>query len=398
MTLAGRYLYVGRYGDGTLDIIDIGGLDMPAAKIGALETSEANVWDNLDVGNNLFVRAGLNVGSGGIFSNGPLAVSLASTTQSNPVSAYFQGFVGIGLIAPSLMLEVSSTTSAGPVARFTNATGNCTINPTTTSLSCSSDQRLKKNIAGIDASSTLAGVLALQPVSYNWNGEATGTPPHTGFIAQAVQPIFPDLVSQGPDGFYTLNYAGFTPYLTEAIQQIATLSDTFKNTLIAWLGSAANGIGKMFAAEVDTQKLCVGSTCIDQQQLAVVLADAGQTDAPQSRQGSDASSGQATSSPDTPPIIQINGDNPATINVGAVYNDLGATITGPAEDLNLDIVVSVDGGATTTPDQISVDTSTAGTHSIEYIATDQAGEAGTATRTLNVVAPAPPTDATTSTP
>jgi Chaperone of endosialidase len=51
-------------------------------------------------------------------------------------------------------------------------------------------------------------VLELNPVSYNWKSEATDTPPHTGFIAQQVLPIMPDLVSQGPDGYYTLNYAG----------------------------------------------------------------------------------------------------------------------------------------------------------------------------------------------
>ena len=38
-----------------------------------------------------------------------------------------------------------------------------------------------------------------------------------GFIAQQVQSLFPDLFSQGPDGYYTLNYSGFAPYLTEAI-------------------------------------------------------------------------------------------------------------------------------------------------------------------------------------
>ena len=37
----------------------------------------------------------------------------------------------------------------------------------------------------------------------------------------------PDLVSQGPDGYYTLNYAGFTPYLVKAVQEIASISDTF---------------------------------------------------------------------------------------------------------------------------------------------------------------------------
>ena len=36
-----------------------------------------------------------------------------------------------------------------------------------------------------------------------------------------------------------------------------------------------------------------------------------------------------------PPIITINGDNPATIQVGDTYADLGATITGPQSDRKL---------------------------------------------------------------
>jgi hypothetical protein len=89
--------------------------------------------------------------------------------------------------------------------------------------------------------------------------------------------------------------------------------------------------------------------------------------------------------------------NPATIQVGDTYNDLGATITGPtATDKNLGIKVSVDGRATTTPDQVPIDTTQLGTHTILYSATDilysatdQNGLIGYAARTVNVVLPEP---------
>jgi len=83
------------------------------------------------------------------------------------------------------------------------------------------------------------------------------------------------------------------------------------------------------------------------------------------------------------------------VQVGATYDDLGATITGPQGDLNLGIEASVDGGATTTPDQIQIDTTQPGTHTVLYSATDQNGLTGTATRTINVVAPSDD-DATTT--
>jgi Bacterial surface protein, Ig-like domain len=90
-----------------------------------------------------------------------------------------------------------------------------------------------------------------------------------------------------------------------------------------------------------------------------------------------------------PPQIQINGDNPASNQVRDTYNDLGATITGPAGDLSLGVKVSVDGRATTMPDQIPIDTTQVGTHSFLYSATDQSGLVGYATRTVNVVLPEP---------
>ena len=56
----------------------------------------------------------------------------------------------------------------------------------------------------------------------------------------------------------------------------------------------------------------------------------------------------------------------------------------PALDTIRGTTASVDGGATTTPDQIHIDTTTPGTHTILYTATDQSGETATSTRTVIV--------------
>ncbi len=94
-----------------------------------------------------------------------------------------------------------------------------------------------------------------------------------------------------------------------------------------------------------------------------------------------------------PPTIALNGDNPATIQVGATYADLGATITGPEADLNLDIQLYIDGAPT---DAIQLDTTKAGTHSIDYVVTDAANLTSTTTRTVIVGAPANDNVATSS--
>ena len=94
----------------------------------------------------------------------------------------------------------------------------------------------------------------------------------------------------------------------------------------------------------------------------------------------------ATEATDTPPVIQINGENPAVIQVGATYTDLGATITGPQADLNLGIKTFLNGVLAS---NIVIDTSAAATDTIDYVVTDAPGLTSTSTRTVVVQPPAP---------
>jgi hypothetical protein len=98
------------------------------------------------------------------------------------------------------------------------------------------------------------------------------------------------------------------------------------------------------------------------------LPAAGQTGAAPSSsgQGSGSSGASATSTLDTPPVIQVNGDNPAIVQVGATYNDLGATLIGPQADLNLGFMTYLN-GVLTSP--LQLDTSQPATDTIDYVAT-----------------------------
>jgi hypothetical protein len=89
----------------------------------------------------------------------------------------------------------------------------------------------------------------------------------------------------------------------------------------------------------------------------------------------------------TPPVIAINGANPATIPVGASYTDLGATITGPQADLNLGLKYFLNGALVS---NIVLDTSQVATDTIDYVATDPTGLAATSTRTILIETPTPP--------
>ena len=74
----------------------------------------------------------------------------------------------------------------------------------------------------------------------------------------------------------------------------------------------------------------------------------------------------------TAPVITILGDNPATVQQGETYTDAGATA-----------IDNVDGNVTVTSSG-TVDTSTVGSYTITYTASDSAGNVATATRMVNV--------------
>ncbi len=81
-----------------------------------------------------------------------------------------------------------------------------------------------------------------------------------------------------------------------------------------------------------------------------------------------------------PPVIIMLGNNPATIQAGSTYSDLGVTISDNVND-NLGYRVAVNGRDVF---EVSIDTSAAGEHVITYTATDQAGNTSTATRRIIV--------------
>ncbi len=210
-------------------------------------------------------------------------------------SSFFGGSVGISTagtpFTPSFTLQVGDGAVSGIVARFQNSAGTCDINPLTSSLACSSDMNLKKNITNLSDGSAwsfsnnisvandsdLDKILALNPVTYNWNVEQDTDQKHIGFIAQDVQQIFPDLVATDPNThLLSLNYIGFIPYTIEAIKEInfnitaiddLTKSNTWRDALIGWFADSANGIKSLVVHD----KVCVDDQCLTKSDIQRLL-------------------------------------------------------------------------------------------------------------------------------
>jgi hypothetical protein len=282
--------------------------------------------------------------------------------------------VGIGTTTPYSRLSVwgpdTASTSAFAVVNSASTTvfsvfdnGNSTYSG---SIFQSSDQRLKSDVQSLDASSSLTAIEQLNPVSY-FRIDQPGTGGNLGFIAQQVQQVFPQLVSTTsptaftPDGTLTLNYEGLIAPIVSALQEITSISGDFGNNLIAWFANVGNGITDFFAENGHfSNELCVGSTRVTSAQFQAMVAAAGASQS--SGEGSGGVPSDDAQATDTPPQIQINGDNPATIQVGATYNDLGATITGPTADLNLGLQTFVNGSPMS---PVQIDTSQAATDTID---------------------------------
>ena len=80
-----------------------------------------------------------------------------------------------------------------------------------------SDSRLKENIRGIEGA--LDAVCRMRGVSYTWRDGGAAS---SGVIAQELEAIAPELVSEGPDGTKAVAYSNALGYLIEAIKELRT--------------------------------------------------------------------------------------------------------------------------------------------------------------------------------
>jgi len=124
---------------------------------------------------------------------------------------FFEGAVGLGIVNPSFQLHLSANSAA---------------KPTSNAWTVSSDARLKKNINTIDGG--LEQLLALHGVTYQWidpasQGNMAGT--YTGLIAQDVEKVFPEWISEDAHGYKTLTVIGFEGIVVEALRDLRAEKD-----------------------------------------------------------------------------------------------------------------------------------------------------------------------------
>jgi hypothetical protein len=242
------------------------GSSLYVARTGSTEATagfagtEYTSFFNYGANENTYIRAGKNFGT----------VFLNDIPNGKVVMS---GFVGINTVSPTSALEIRQVNGKGLTlvepATFNNwqinvsqaASGylNLYLNGSITGVFASdgsygavSDSRLKRNIQVLPA--TMGKLMQLRPVAYEMKYNNPGHERSTGFLAQELKAIFPELVTthkdtatgyQGITDLHTVNYAGLTPFLLkgmqeqqQVIQSLQSKVDRLEKTLEALMSSS----------------------------------------------------------------------------------------------------------------------------------------------------------------
>ncbi len=279
----------------------------------------ARSWLGLAYGNGMFVA----VASDGTTSTDIMTSGFpdTATVQNNNI---YQG--GITVSGPITFSNLSSSLPVDPTGYVCYDTVTFALSYRASADCDTSSERFKHDIHSL--SDNLDQVMRLRPVSYVSNLDDSH---HIGFIAEEVAGVEPRLVSYEADGttVHGLNYSQFAPLLAGAIQELdarftsldVNVSGSLASLVASFLGNAANGLRSIFVGEVHTDRLCVGATCLNEDQVKTILNSIGgggssspsEPPAPSDPSGSDGSS-------DAPP----SGDAPA--------GDSGSTTDGGTTD------------------------------------------------------------------
>lgn len=302
--------------------------------------------------------------------------------------------------ATTTLLTIANTGDA----TFTGTGGTCTI---TGSGACSSDIKVKTDINDLP-SVILDEIKRLRPITYRLSKYADRETVHLGFIAQEVQEVFPEVVTELNDSVVGrhlgLRYERLIVPAIKAIQELDEKVEALASGVVAGASAQISNVVELIADSISSTSLYVrerfvvgspekpvGITLYDPSGDAycVQLAEGGAIESiegecnegaiPLDSVGPQADpelSGTSSSADGAnTPIITISGNNPATINSGSQYVDLGAYCR-DTED-----------GELFTDSEGSVNTEEAGEYTITYTCMDSDLNTTEAARIVNVVDP-----------
>ncbi|HVY12877.1 MAG TPA: tail fiber domain-containing protein, partial [Alphaproteobacteria bacterium] len=217
-----------------------------------------------------YVVIGNGLTGGGVTLNGtvtftgPVSGGITITSNSSaPINSTTTA--GSGQAVYGYSTNSGCWGNLGSTALNVSASGNC-------GTSYYSDGRLKKDVATVE--NGLDTIMKLKPISFLWKNNKKNANLITneskkaksyGFIAQDVEQVLPDLISQQGEelgktegipvpkgGFLSLNYDGLISPMVKAIQELNTKVEKLMADVKALGITIENGITHIAALAVDT--------------------------------------------------------------------------------------------------------------------------------------------------
>jgi hypothetical protein len=151
-----------------------------------------------------------------------------------------------------------SFTVVGDIRVGTSGTNGCVQQFAGTALTgtCSSDERLKKDIEPLDGKNVLERLALIKPSSFVWRADEhpelhLGTGKQIGVIAQQVEQSFPELVDNDPSSKWKKVKFGDLPiYLLQGIRELKEMFDTDHADLIGLKAANDNLVSETAALEL----------------------------------------------------------------------------------------------------------------------------------------------------
>ncbi|MDL2718637.1 MAG: tail fiber domain-containing protein, partial [Acidobacteriota bacterium] len=210
----------------TLVAADIPNLDAAKITTGSIAAARIPSLPASQIATGTIAVARGGTGTGTAFTPGGVLFAGASGVYSHSPSSFFwdaaNGRLGIGTSNPAVALHLAGSgpnirdvSLIGPGSRpiTADANGNLVIVP--------SDARLKIDVVSLSQEHDVRADLArLRGVFFRWDTSVLrardlGPQRELGFLAQEVEAVLPEVVSTGPDGYRTLDYARLTAFLIE---------------------------------------------------------------------------------------------------------------------------------------------------------------------------------------
>ena len=209
--------------------------------------------------------SGLRMGMSGsgnayIINDEALKNLYLGTDGTSQVAIKDNGYVGINELAPDQVLHIKQINSNRGVRIEHNSTADfwengigvttknykfyynnlfrADISSVDGAYTQSSDRRLKRDITYMTP--VLDRVKQLKPATYHYIDNNDNDPRSTGFVAQEVEPIFPNLVRDTDEGYKGLVYDGFAVISIKAIQELNEKVEAMQKEIDALKANPSN--------------------------------------------------------------------------------------------------------------------------------------------------------------